>query len=436
VLAPTSPAIRPVFETVRHKSHLLYLPSHNLTPVRGTSLPLGSYYLKMTSRSAPNNAARASAIEPKAALYRPGLRSAAIFTRRRFATLLVIAGWWTFVSFLFVPQTYIIAQGRPSPYTAFEALAANLHIFWSWVPLTPILLTLGTHLPLEKPRIVRNLLLLCLFAPATTFAHLLIVSTSNNLLLIKIWSRAAPASPAKFAAGLAATDIVIFWGVIGAGQAFNYFRKYKDREASLAQSQLQLMKMQLQPHFLFNTLNAISELVYDNPAAADRSITQLSDLLRLSLQSGKAQEVPLHEELEFLDRYINIQRTLLQERLRVRLNIEAEARGAMVPNMILQPLVENAIRHGIGPRSSGGNIEVNARTNGDFLTLEVADDGIGYDIATGGGLRSGLGLANTRERLRHLHGASHRFELANSPSGGLRVRMSFPFRLSSLDGSK
>jgi two-component sensor histidine kinase len=394
----------------------------------------------MTSRSAPLNATRASAIDPKAVLYRWRARNEEIFTERRFVTLAAIAGWWTFVSFLFVPQTYIIAQGRPSPFTTFEALAANLHMFWSWVPLTPVVLALGTHLPLEKPRIARNLLLLCLCAPAITFVHLLIVSASNNLLLIKVWSRAAPATPAKYAAGLAATDIVIFWGTLGVGQAFNYFRKYKDREASLAQSQLQLMKMQLQPHFLFNTLNAISELVYDNPAAADQSITQLSELLRLSLKSGKTQEVPLNEELEFLDRYINIQRILLQERLHVRFNIDTEARVALVPNMILQPLVENAIRHGIGPRGSGGNIEVNAMKDGDLLILEVADDGVGYDmgfdLATHTGAGTGLGLSNTRLRLRHLHGASHRFDLAKSATGGLNVRISFPFRRSSLNESK
>jgi LytS/YehU family sensor histidine kinase len=196
------------------------------------------------------------------------------------------------------------------------------------------------------------------------------------------------------------------------------------------------MKMQLQPHFLFNTLNAISELVYDNPAAADQSITQLSDLLRLSLKSGKAHEVPLQEELEFLDRYLCIQRTLLQERLQVRLEIEEEARFALVPNMILQPLVENAIRHGIGPLSSGGSIEIRAGTDGRNIFIEVADDGVGYESEPGTENKSGLGLTNTRERLKHLYGASHEFEMGPSKGGGLSVRMSFPLRLSSLNDPK
>jgi two-component system LytT family sensor kinase len=209
--------------------------------------------------------------------------------------------------------------------------------------------------------------------------------------------------------------------------AINYFQKYREREISLSQAQLEVMRMQLNPHFLFNTLNAISELVYESPENADRTITRLSDLLRLSLKGGQAQEVPLHEELVFLEKYVEIQRTLLQERLMVKLDIAPDTYGASVPNMMLQPLVENAIRHGIAPRSSSGRIEVCTRREGSVLRIEIRDDGIGL-IGDAGAMNNGIGLANTRSRLAALYGDLSALELKESPGGGLTVSLRIPFR--------
>jgi LytS/YehU family sensor histidine kinase len=199
---------------------------------------------------------------------------------------------------------------------------------------------------------------------------------------------------------------------------------------------LNLLKMQLHPHFLFNTLNAISALVYESPRAADRTISQLSDLLRLSLNSGAAQEVSLKDELEFLRKYVQIQQTLLQERLEVRWDIEPAALDAFVPNMILQPIVENSIRHGIAPLENGGRIEVSAGRFDGSLRLSVCDNGIGLAPDERGPRTEGVGLGNMRARLKHLYGGAHQLSLSEPRGGGLEVRLLIPYRECSARGQR
>src|SRR5205085_10374133 len=222
--------------------------------------------------------------------------------------------------------------------------------------------------------------------------------------------------------------IMIYWAILAVSQALTYFRKYQEREFRLAQAQLQVLRMQLHPHFLFNTLNAISELVYQAPERADRTITQLSDLLRLSLKSGQEQEVPHKEELDFLRKYVEIQQTLMQERLSVRWEIDPASFDALVPNMILQPLVENSIRHGIAARECGGQIKVSARRMDDMLNLEVCDDGVGSPADAQPTPPGGVGLTNARARLVHLYGSRHRFDLRAASGSGLIVSIAIPFR--------
>jgi sensor histidine kinase YesM len=230
--------------------------------------------------------------------------------------------------------------------------------------------------------------------------------------------------------------LFFYWAILGVRYAIEYYQKYKERElrasqleTRLAQARLQVLKMQLHPHFLFNTLNAISELVFKDPESAEHMITNLSDLLRLSLENVGVQEVPLKQELDFLGKYVEIEQTRFHDRLRLKMNIAPETLDATVPNMILQPLVENAIRHGIGVRSSGGNIEVGAERENGMLHLFVRDDGRGVLNGAQHALKEGVGLANTRARLDHLYGVAHRFGLENSPGGGLTVDMMIPFKL-------
>jgi LytS/YehU family sensor histidine kinase len=198
-------------------------------------------------------------------------------------------------------------------------------------------------------------------------------------------------------------------------------------ERALAQAQVRSLRLQLQPHFLFNALNTISSTLYRDPAAADEMLEQLSQLLRASLQTAQTDEVALAAELEVLDQYLGLMRARFGERLRVDVVVEAGSAQALVPSMILQPLVENAVRHGNVTLSGAGAVDVRARRDGDSLVLEVEDDGPGSGERVT--LQPGIGLSATAERLALLYGERQRFEAGNAPAGGFLVRVVLPFRV-------
>jgi sensor histidine kinase YesM len=199
-------------------------------------------------------------------------------------------------------------------------------------------------------------------------------------------------------------------------------------EGQLSQAQLQALKMQLHPHFLFNTLHSISALLNKDKEAARQMIARLGDFLRLTLENSGAQEVTLQQEIEFLVCYLEIQRIRFQDRLTTSLDVEAEALDAQVPNLILQPIVENAIRHGISQRSTPGRIEIQAKHRNGVLRIQVRDNGPGLPVNRSHEklFQKGLGLANTQTRLERLYGGEHRFELTNDPAGGLIVTLEIP----------
>ena len=221
-----------------------------------------------------------------------------------------------------------------------------------------------------------------------------------------------------------------YWVLVAIHQAWHYYKRFVDRalrasqlEARLARAQLEVLKGQLHPHFLFNTLNAISTLVHRDPRAADEMITQLSDLLRHSLDSIGVQEVRLGQEVEFLSRYLDIQRTRFQDRLKVEVDVPEHLLQVLVPNQVLQPIAENAIKHGLAMRPECGRIEVTARRAGHWLDLAVRDDGPGFRLGPEGLPVRGIGLRNTRERLRELYGPGASLTLSNHPDGGAMVRL-------------
>jgi len=196
-------------------------------------------------------------------------------------------------------------------------------------------------------------------------------------------------------------------------------------ETQLVQSQLQTLRVQLQPHFLFNTLNAISALALADPVQARQMIARLSDFLRLTLEERHAQQVTLSREVEFLNCYLGIQQVRFQDRLTTRLDVSADTLRALVPNMILQPLVENALRHGLLDKTERGTLHIVTRRDGDDLLLRVDDDGIGLPPE---GAKDGLGLGNTRTRLDMLFGDAASVDLQSKAEGGTRVELRFPFR--------
>ena len=263
-------------------------------------------------------------------------------------------------------------------------------------------------------------------ALVVTVVHLLGVSQLNMLVMSNPEEYRPPIPMLALVVGYGATDVMIYWGLLAAGHAVVYFRRYQDREFRLVQAQLHSLRTQLHPHFLFNTLNAIAELIYQDPPRAERTVTQLSDLLRQALNRADDHEIPLSEEIDFLHKYVSIQQTLLQERLTVHWQVAPDTASAFVPAMILQPVVENAVQHGIAPRASGGTLRLTVLREADTLLLQVQDDGVGLAGATPTG--DGVGLPNTRARLQHLYGDRHSCDINPSPGGGVTVTLRLPFR--------
>ncbi len=245
--------------------------------------------------------------------------------------------------------------------------------------------------------------------------------------------------PHRFLAVLASSrwqlNLAVYWVSVSIASAWRLRQQAAERDrraleltASLSQAKLEALRLQLQPHFLFNTLNAMATLVHRDPAAADEMITNLGDLLRLVLEATQT-EVPLRRELELVDRYLAIERVRLGERLRVERVIAPGVLDAAVPPLMLQTLVENAVRHGIEPRRASGTVAVRAERVGDRLRLSVADDGVGLPAADTRSERRGVGLANTEARLHELHGAAARLVLLAPPEGGTRVEIELPWRV-------
>jgi len=343
-------------------------------------------------------------------------------------TAALILALWTLLALLFTPDTYLANVPTDPSFTLWRALVANFGLFYVWALLTPPILWLSRHFPVGRRRLLRNLSVHFVMGFVFAFAHLVMLRYANSFLLNRGISNRMALSIWFLFINVGAFNVAVYWGTLAVSQAVIYFRKYQEREYRLAQAQLQTLSAQLQPHFLFNTLNAIAELVYSHPEIADRTLAQLSDLLRLSLAGGRNHEVSLKEELDFLKKYTEIQQTLLQERLRVRFEVEPETLDASVPNMILQPLIENSIRHGIAPKSCGGQIDVRAERRDGMLHLQVQDDGAGISAGGKGIFNGGIGLANTRARLECLYHDTQRFEAGNAPGGGFEVSITIPFR--------
>lgn len=229
---------------------------------------------------------------------------------------------------------------------------------------------------------------------------------------------------------------LVYWVIFGARQTFRYYEHYLESESrlermerSFSQARLNALRMQLDPHFLFNALNTISSQVERDPRLARTMIEHLGDLLRLSLDARARQEIPLAEELAFLDHYVAIQKIRFAENLRIEIQVNPEVKYALVPCLMVQPLVENAIRHGISPRASGGTVTVTAQRGPNQVEIRVADDGVGLPPGWTLETSSGMGLSVTRERIVGLHpDGNSRFSVRPRTGGGTEVEISLPLR--------
>ena len=356
--------------------------------------------------------------------------------QRRWGQWAVVFGVWTVLAFVFTAMLYYSLLLGERPLTWREAAASQSIYPYLWAVGTMAVLWLARRFPLEGRRLKRHLVYHFLFATLSAILvtgvhqvlyHFIFLNTPDN-----------PYSPwvtLRWVIFNSSENYGVYGLVLVFGHAASYHRRYREGElravqlqAQLSQAQLQALKMQLHPHFLFNTLHSISALVHKDPEAADRMIARLGDFLRLTLENSGTQEVTLQKELEFLQCYLEIERIRFQDRLTTRMEIDSRSLDSRVPNLILQPIVENALRHGIAPRSTPGRIEISAKRNNGCVRIEVKDNGPGISAisATNGRFREGLGLTNTRARLERLYGEAHRFELANDPHGGLTVTLEIP----------
>jgi len=229
-------------------------------------------------------------------------------------------------------------------------------------------------------------------------------------------------------------SLMVYAVVVGVSHAIAFYHESQERklkaaqlETRLIEARLKTLEAELHPHFLFNTLHAISTLVHRDPEAADRMISRLSDLLRITFDRTGEPKVTLKEEIDFLQKYLDIEQTRFQDRLTVSVTVDPEGLDGEVPRMILQPLVENAIKHGIAGRNGGNQIHISAGREGDRLWMQVRDNGVGLQVGTLKALRTGVGLSNTRARLDCLYGRLYRLEFTDK-HGGLSVLIEIPFQ--------
>jgi signal transduction histidine kinase len=357
--------------------------------------------------------------------------------------VLLFAGLWTLLG-LFVGSKLVIEHRLyGANYPWFKALWWWLMEAYTWGLLSLVVARACRRLAASQSNWKRQVAAHLVMGSALSVVQGTVATTAG---LIETWAKGWPPTPVgaySFTNALKVTvvnhfhtNLLVYGAIVLALHALDYYREWREREiqaaaleAQLAQAQLQALKMQLQPHFLFNTLNSISALNHEDPKAANRMIARLSELLRLSLDNDGAREVSLLQELDFLKRYLEIQQVRFGDRLHVRFDVTPETLEARVPNLLLQPLVENAIQHGIAPFAAPGEINIQASRENGLLCLRVTDNGPGLPAPKpAGGASEGIGLANTRARLQQIYGKAHRFELRNGTEQGAVAEVRIPFQ--------
>ncbi|HUF46218.1 MAG TPA: histidine kinase [Vicinamibacterales bacterium] len=352
---------------------------------------------------------------------------------RRPAVWAAAAGFGAFVFPFKFFYKYLDDVARGEAGTAAQRLIEEATGAAAAIPVFVAIVVVACRLPVDRPGGWRRVPAHLAALVATSILH----TTLNWWLRVGAFAAAGLGSydygdmPVRYLMELP-NDVLSYAGVLALVTLFRWYQRLRDREVdaarlerSLSEARLESLRLQIQPHFLFNALNAISSTMYDNPQAADEMIERLSELLRVSLRTARTQQVPLDEELVALDHYVALMKARFGDALDVRINIEgsAIARRALVPSMVLQPLVENAIRHGRLAHEGRGRVDVHAAARDGHLDLSVTDDGPGVSPAVGRG--DGVGLDATRQRLRLLYGDECTFSAGHVP-GGFAVRMSLP----------
>jgi len=355
---------------------------------------------------------------------------------------LIIVAIWALLGLIYAGPIYFEVEAEGMGHAAWRIFTWGILTYLAWAPLTPVIVWLARRFSLIGDAWRRNLaihlpafLVISVVHSAVTTVINITIKPFDNMgeSPTDFWTRFVSRLKVSFV-----SDLLIYGGVIGICYALDYYRKYREREfqatrleAQLAQAQLDSLRMQLHPHFLFNTLNNIVGLVRDNKnQTAVSMLVGLSDLLRHTLEHSSKHEVELRQEISFIKLYLSIQQMRFSDRLRIQYDIHPGTTRALVPNLILQPLTENALRHGIANSADSGVIGISSALENGHLRLTVYDDGAGLpdDWQLKGS--AGIGLANTAARLQQLYDDDHQFEIRNRPAGGVEVTIVFPFRTS------
>ena len=352
---------------------------------------------------------------------------------KRLARLGLIWGMWTIVALFFSSQVFMMyySERQPIPYT--RAFLVQGSACYLWALVTPLILWLSRRFRIERDQWVRKVVLHFLFS----LALVTVLIALHFVVYMLLVGRAGSITPLRLLGYLYPNLdrwLLVYWFILLMSHAFNYYNSYRKGElkaselrTQLVESQLEALKMQVQPHFLFNTLHSISALLSKDTEGARKMITRLGDFLRLTLENSGSMEVTLQQEIEFLNGYLEIERIRFQDRLTTDIKIDPAVLDARVPNLILQPIVENAMRHAVG-NSRSGHVEITAAPRNGCVHIEVNDNGPGLQVDRTLETRrgKGLGLANTQARLIGLYGTAARFEMMNRPSGGLTVAIEIP----------
>jgi two-component system LytT family sensor kinase len=363
-------------------------------------------------------------------------------------------GAWGFISIAYSATIYELYRTTGSPMSFADVLALQCSQVLAYALLSPFAFAFANRYPVQRSNWVRRCLLLLAGGSVFAVAHVALRGMTPYAVWdprVKRWVSAIwdyqghrfhiqwPMYERLFLSNVVDDVVTTYFAIVLIAHVASYYRNLRERElrtsqlqAQLEKSRLQALKSQLQPHFLFNTLNSISALMLTDVQAADRMIVRLGDLLRITLESAGTQMTTLSRELEFVNCYVEIEKVRFQERLTVIVDVAPDTLDASVPHLLLQPLVDNAIKHGIARMTAGGEIRISSSHNNGDLHLEVRDNGPGLR-ESGRSASGGMGLRITRERLETIYGLNQSVQLASLPEGGMLARVSIPLRMATGD---
>ena len=362
-------------------------------------------------------------------------RTSAGLWRSRLQLMGYALAWWSGLVLIFATRNEISGQ----PVTGSEAFKAAAARWYVWAVLSYFIILVDKHLPIRHDAVWKRLLvhipISCVFIAAYTYLNYWACIFLEGPI---DWAVSSASSPLEvLSRALTRPSNLVYWVILSTHRVLTYEQEKKQQELKTARlevlfadARLATLRSQLHPHFLFNSLNAISAYIETAPRVAIQMLAQLSDLLRMSLQHHEAQEIPLREEFAFLDKYLGLQKLRFEDRFEIDVRMDAAVAPAMVPTFILQPLVENAILHGIAARNEKGLIEVRAWRDKDDLRISVRDDGPGLPPGWTKQNGSGTGLKNSQARIETLYGSTpERLDIRNAPERGVQVNLCLPFHV-------